>query len=692
MRRGSGPADRRREWLEADGQGGFASGTVAGVRTRRYHALLLAATTPPTGRVVLVNGIEAWVEEEGRTTPLTTQHYLPDVTHPDGHSRLVDFRPDPWPTWRWWIRDGVEIVQEILVPRVGPGHGKGQEGEGTSVAIRWRLEGESSAALLLKARPLLSGRDMHALHHENGEFRFDGETVGDGIRWRPYAGLPAVFSHANGSYAQDPIWYRSFLYEEERARGLDHVEDLASPGVLTWELVRADAVWILSAGDATPAEPDASRRAAGLRDRERRRRRSFASPLHRAGDAYLVRRGDGATIIAGYPWFGDWGRDTFIALRGLCLATGRLVEASQILTQWADAVSEGMLPNRFVEQGDAPEFNSVDAALWYVIAVDEFFRCAEERGLSGLERLRPRLEDAVDAILGGYATGTRHGIRVDDDGLLAAGAPGLQLTWMDAKVGDWVVTPRIGKPVELQGLWINALAVGRRLTARWGQLFRLARATFPERFWNAEGSYLFDVVDVDHERGALDWSFRPNQVFAVGGLPIPLLDKGRARAVVDAVEHRLWTPLGLRSLAPDDPAYRRRYEGGIAERDGAYHQGTVWPWLIGPFVEAWLRVRGGGAVAREEARCRFLAPILAHLDEAGLGHVSEIADAEPPHAPRGCPFQAWSVAEALRLSAEVLAEPSQEAGAPGGAPEARFPSARADEPDEHTHEREGVTA
>ena len=266
------------------------------------------------------------------------------------------------------------------------------------------------------------------------------------------------------------------------------------------------------------------------------------------------------------------------------------------------------------------------------------------------------LGSAVEAILAGYARGTRYGIRLDSDGLLAAGLPGVQLTWMDAKVGDQVITPRVGKPVEIQALWLNALWSAAIFSDRWTDLLARGRSAFEERFWNETGGTLHDVVDPWHQRGAADPTFRPNQIFAVGGLPLSLLEGERARRVVDAVESRLWTPLGLRSLAPGEPGYRPRYEGGIWERDSAYHQGTVWPWLLGPFVDAWVRARKSTAKAKAEARERFLAPLLRHLDEAGLGHISEIADAEPPHTPRGCPFQAWSVAEALRLSRELPAE------------------------------------
>jgi predicted glycogen debranching enzyme len=636
--------------LEADGLGGFASGTVSGVRTRRYHALLLAATAPPTGRLVLVNGFDSWVESEGRRFALSSQRYLPDVTFPDGATRLQSFIDDPWPRWSFRLENGTLIEQEIFVPKGSP-----------QVALCWRMGGSRAGTLIV--RPFLSGRDYHSLHHENPDFRFPAARQGDRVSWHPYAGGPEIVALANGAYTQEPLWYRNFLYAEERARGLDFLEDLASPGVFRFALGRREAVLILAAGEGgAPSLPDGSAEkvVAALRRAEKRRRKAFGSRLERSGDAYLVKRGKGRTIVAGYPWFTDWGRDTFIALRGLCLAAGRLEEARDILLGWSHAVSGGMLPNRFSDRPEeAPEFNAVDASLWYVIAAHEYLEasgrattaeppCPICGASSGC------LERATIAILEGYAKGTRHGIRMDADGLLAAGQPGVQLTWMDAKVGDWVVTPRVGKPVEVQALWINALAIGAGLEVRWQDPFERARQAFPGRFWNEEVGCLHDVVDVDHQPGAVDRTVRPNQIFAVGGLPLALLNGTRARKVVEMVEARLWTPLGLRSLAPGEPGYRGRYDGGIRERDGAYHQGTVWPWLLGAFVEAWLRVRGGTVEATEEARVRFLVPLLRHLDEAGLGHVSEIADGDAPHTARGCPFQAWSVGEVLRLDRGVL--------------------------------------
>jgi predicted glycogen debranching enzyme len=640
--------DDRTEWLEADGLGGFTSGTTVGVRTRRYHALLLAATTPPTGRMVLVNGFDAHLETPDGTFALTTQRYAPDVLHPDGAARIAGFDIDPWPTWHFALPGGVRLVQELFVAN----------GSGI-VVVSWTLL-NAATGVDLTVRPFLSGRDYHSMHHENGAFRFEPEQSGASLTFRPYDGVPPIRMLSTGEYRHDPAWYRQFLYSAERERGLDAVEDLASPGVLKFHLGWAGdrAVWMLSAGAQDALAPPTRQEVFDLEARlcsgERDRRSRFGSALDRAADAYLVKRGSGRTIIAGYPWFTDWGRDTFIAVRGLCLATGRLSDARDILVEWAGAVSEGLLPNRFPDRGEAPEFNAVDASLWYVVAASELLGHTE--GATVLSPSdRDALHAAILAIVEGCAAGTRYGIRMDADGLLAAGVPGVQLTWMDARVGDRVITPRVGKPVEVQALWLNAVDAGSRIDVRWRETFERGRTAFVQRFWIEEHGNLADVVDVDHRPGTRDETFRPNQILAVGGLPVRLLDGRRARRVVEAVEEQLVTPLGLRSLAPGEPGYAGRYEGGPADRDAVYHQGTVWPWLLGAFVDAWVEARGRTDAARAEARRRFVEPLFAHVASAGLGHVSEIADAEPPFTPRGCPFQAWSLGELIRMERMILA-------------------------------------
>lgn len=643
------------EWLEADGFGGFASGTVGTLRTRRYHALLLAATRPPGGRMVLVNGVEAWLEANGKRYPLNMQRYVPNVIYPDLTASLLGFDTVPWPTWRYQLEPHLTLTAEVFVSKAT-----------CETVLSWRLDDAASldgtTAPILKVRPLLSGRDYHALHHENPAFNFTAQIGGDqaSVSWQPYGDVPVIQAATNGAYAHAPDWYRNFCYVREQERGLDFSEDLATPGVFSFDLMQGEAVMVLSAAIATTtaaataatAIPVTSSNAqqvlahaAELAGVEQQRRSTFGSRLQRSADAYVVMRNAGRTILAGFPWFTDWGRDTFIAMRGLLIASGRLDEAEAILLEWSGALSEGMLPNRFPDYGDTPEYNSVDASLWFIVAVHDYLATNHAGAAT-----KARLQQAAEAILKGYSQGTRFNIQASpEDGLLNAGQAGVQLTWMDAKVGDWVVTPRIGKPVEVQALWINALRIAATWNPQWQAAAERAQQAFHERFIDPSTQALFDNVDVDHVNGTTDRSIRPNQIFAVGGLPFPILEGAAARAVLDQVEAQLLTPHGLRTLAASDPAYRGHYGGTPLARDGAYHQGTVWPWLLGPFVEAWLRVHGNEADAAAQARARFLDPLYRHLDHAGLDHLSEIADGDAPHSPAGTPFQAWSLGELLRI-------------------------------------------
>ena len=585
------------EWLEPNGRGGFASGTADLVRTRRYHALLLPATVPPTGRMVLVNGLEAWLDTRDGPVALSSHRYRPGVIHPDGARRVVAFTHDPWPAWTYALPDGRRLTQEVFV---APGSGQ--------ASMRWSLVGRGGPAEL-HVRPLLSGRDYNALHHENPAFAFAPARQGPGVViWQPYPGLPPIAVHG-GTYRHDPTWYRGFLYMKEQARGLDCEEDLASPGILSFDLQAGDATLAFRA-DTDPARPVAE-----LAVQERGRRGALP-PLHRAALGHIAARGAGATVIAGYPWFTDWGRDTFIALRGILLATGRHGLARTVLLAWAGMVDRGMLPNRFPDDGGPAEYNSVDASLWFVVAVGELLAAG---GTPDAEART--LRAAGTAILEGYAAGTRHGIRLDADGLIACGEPGVQLTWMDAKVGDWVVTPRTGKPVEVQALWINALAVagGWDGGARWARMEAAARQAVLARFPNPATGGLHDVVDVDGVPGTVDSRVRPNQVFAVGGLPHTIVPPDTAAAIVGLMERRLLTPLGLRTLDPGDPGYRGRYEGGIWERDGAYHQGDGLALAARP-------VRGGVAPG---ARQRAGGP------HGGPGAVPAAAPRPPGHRGAG---------------------------------------------------------
>lgn len=477
--------------------------------------------------------------------------------------------------------------------------------------------------------------------------------------WKPYGDVAGVAACFNGAYRHHPDWYYDFLYEEEAERGYEAVEDLFSPGILEWRLDsdHTDAYLLLRSWNASESEsdgvnaPDTTEKFAALVETEQTRRTN-CSTLELAARSYLVERGPGLSIIAGYPWFMDWGRDTFIALRGLCLATGLFDEAQRVLLTWADSLDRGMMPNRFTDGPDEPQYNSVDASLWFVVASYELLVDTEKRGVGVIAEASDRLREAIESILQNYSAGTRYSIHEADDGLLCTGEPGFALTWMDAIADGTPLTPRIGKPVEIQCLWLNALRIGGLLiSSTWTQKYRNAKSSFDHRFWDPSLRCLYDVIDVDHNNGWTDSHVRPNQVFAVGGLPFQLTHGEAANAIVETIEQTLLTPMGIRSLSPDDPEYRGRYEGPQPDRDRAYHQGTSWPWLMGPFVEAWLRVRNFSTEAREEARRRFLAPLDHYIQDTGAGHLCEIADGDYPHTPRGCPFQAWSLGEFIRIKA-----------------------------------------
>jgi glycogen debranching enzyme len=633
--------DLSAEWLEADGRGGFTSGAVGLLRTRRYHALLLASATPPTGRFVLVNGIEAWAVTPAGRTALSAQAYADGTIFPDGLAHLRNFQAAPFPSWMFALPDGAAITFTIFCAR-----------DEAETVLRWTAD----RPIDLAVRPLFSGRDYHALHRQNRAFAFGSVTTEAGRTWRPYDGVPPISARGDFGWTDEPLWYLGFCYAQERERGLDDSEDLASPGLFTWKSVRQATL-------AFRAGPPGSRPLDAVERAERARRSRPARDV--AADAYLAARWDGRTVLAGFPWFTDWGRDTFVAIRGLLIARGRLREAADVLLAWSGCISEGMLPNRFPDVGEEPEYNSVDASLWFAVAVHELLAAG---GAEAEDAARLRV--AVVAVLEGYASGARHGISLDKrDGLLRAGAPGVQLTWMDARIGDHVVTQRAGKPVEVQALWINALRAAGEWPSggRWRTLADRARASFLVAFPDPETGGLIDVLEAPDVQGGRDRRIRPNQVLAAGGLPFEVVTPELRAGIVALAERELLTPLGLRTLSPSDPDYHPRYVGGPAERDRAYHQGAAWPWLLGPFVAAWLAVHGARpeslAMARVEARARFLAPLREHLQAAGLGHVSEVVDGDPPHHPGGCPFQAWSLGEMIRIETMLGDE-----APPGAAP------------------------
>ncbi|GKS57503.1 glycogen debranching protein [Nitrospira sp.] len=637
------------EWLETNGRGGFASGTVAGANTRRYHALLLVARRPPVDRVVLVNQVEDWVTVGDARTSLATNLYSGAV-HPEGYRACEGFVLDPWPIWSFEVC-GVRLLREILCVR-------GRD----LVIVRWRRVDTLPVPVMLSVRPKLSGRDYHSLHRENQTLQPDAETAPGRVTWHPYHDIPPVRAHHNGRYRHQDEWFRCIQLPAEQSRGLDGEEDWWSPGEFTWTLSSGNSAILVFTTEDEPVD------AIRWIDEERARRSRLESSapgmdrlarrLWTAAETYISQRGEQQTVLAGYPWFTDWGRDTFISLPGLCLVAGRHDVARQIIRTFASHVSEGMIPNRFPDQGEKPDYNTIDASLWFVHTVGRYLDLSSDD-----EFLYNVAWPAVKQIIDGYRRGTRYGIRLDQDGLITGGELGVQLTWMDAKVGDWVVTPRHGKPVEVQALWTRSLEVAEALARRFGdpteaERYRAdrlrARLAFQARFWYQEGGYLYDVVDGPQGN---DSTLRPNQLYAIS-LARGLLTFEQAHQVLEIVRAKLLTPVGLRTLSPDHPDYRGIYQGGAWERDGAYHQGTVWPFLLGAFVTAWIKTYGASREVQLEAR-KFLEGLDAHLEQAGLGQVSEIFDAEPPHTAKGCIAQAWSVAEPLRVLLEDLIDVSE---------------------------------
>jgi predicted glycogen debranching enzyme len=633
------------EWLEPNGRGGFASGTVAGANTRRYHALLLTARKPPAERVVLVNHLEEWIDLDGRSVPLSTNLYRGTV-HPAGYTYCAEFSSVPWPTWTF-VCGGIMVQREILCV---PGR--------DLVIVRWKSLRSGQPILTLRVRPMLSGRDYHCTHHENTMLAAGGSSMPGRVSWQPYPDVPAVRAIHAGEYRHEPEWFRQIQLPVEQQRGLDGEEDWWSPGEFRFEIDSGEERTLVLTSEAI----DTLDAAMLIKHEEARRyqqvqtapsRDSLAGLLWRATESYLSERDAGQTVVAGYPWFTDWGRDTFIALPGLCLVTGRYDTAWRIIESFSAHVSEGMVPNRFPDAGELPEYNAIDASLWFIDAVERYLSYSQDE-----VRVRAIAWPVVKQIIDGYRRGTRYNIHMDKDGLITGGVSGVQLTWMDAKVGDWVVTPRQGKPVEIQALWVRALEIGIKLAAQFGEaayagrcrrLRDLAKKSFRTKFWNEASGFLYDVTDGPE---GSDASLRPNQIYALA-LCDDLVVKEQAKQILAVVNDQLLTPVGLRTLSPSDSRYRPRYEGGVAERDGAYHQGTVWPFLLGSFVTAWIKTFGKSTKVQAEARA-FLNGLEAHLREACVGQVSEIFDGDAPHMPRGCPAQAWSVAEPLRAMIEDL--------------------------------------
>ncbi|MEO6733538.1 MAG: amylo-alpha-1,6-glucosidase [Ferruginibacter sp.] len=628
------------EWIETNGLGGWASSSIIGCNTRRYHGLLVAATKPPAERTALVSKLDETIIINGSRYELGVNNYPNNTIHPTGNLYLQSFTKNFFPEWIYKV-NGIELKKTIAMIH----------DEDTTVIIY-----EVTKAVrhfTLELLPLLSVRGYHSLMHANDSVNKQAEFLKDTFKARLYDGTAEINIHVPGSvYQHHPNWFLHFNYAVEQYRGLDFEEDLFNPGHFSIELKEGDVIGIILSTENIEAK-----NALQLLEQEKQRREKLLThhdkdetvqQLILAADQFIVKRGDNLkTIIAGYHWFTDWGRDTMISLPGLCLSTGRFEDAKKIIAAFAGSVSMGMLPNRFHDNNEPPEYNNVDGTLWFFIAIKKYLEATGDEDFV-INEILPVLKDIIDW----HFRGTRYNIHVDEDGLLYAGETGQQLTWMDARIGTWVVTPRMGRPVEIQALWYNALKIFAALLIMNNQhkdavVVELsatkAKESFEKLFWYEAGNYLYDVID---ESGKPDHTLRPNQLFAIS-LPYALIDGDKAASVLSIIEQKLYTPVGLRSLPPEDINYVSHYGGDAWLRDSAYHQGTVWSWLLGPYVEALIKTGNQQLKANE-----VIEKFKYHLNEGGIGTVSEIFDADAPHHARGCIAQAWGVAEILRVMKE----------------------------------------
>lgn len=673
---GNLPDAESREWLVTNGIGGFASGTVATSMTRRYHGLLIAALQPPVGRNHLVAALDEVVRYGGKSYELATHRWAGGAISPQGHLLLESFRLEgTTPVWTYALADALFEKRIWMI-----------QGENTSYVQYTPIRASGPLEIELKA--LVNYRDFHASTHA-GDWQMKIAPIENGVMVVPFEGAtPFYLRSPHSSCEPRHEWYRDCFLPMERERGLDDHEDHLLAAVFRAELHVGDHVHVIVSTEAgtsivaeSPANQDSGFDArspsqslltlaqrtiheASLLKSWTSQNPSSASIAPRwlpqlvlAADQFIVKRSlpeepNGHTIVAGYHWFGDWGRDTMISLPGLTLTTGRPEIACQILLAFARYVDGGMLPNNFPDASGKPQYNGVDAALWYFEAARQYFASTQDAGT--LQKLFPIFSGIIDS----HLNGTRYNIHVDpSDGLLYAGGPGVQLTWMDAKVAEWVVTPRTGKPVEVNALWINALETmaqfaraSNKPTESFERLSAQAKASF-QKFWNADRNCCFDVIDSPGpgKGGVNDATLRPNQLFAVS-LPVSPLSTAQQKSVVDICAQHLLTSHGMRSLASAGPGYQGRYSGDQHSRDVAYHQGTVWGWLLGPFALAHLRVYKDRGAA-----LRYLEPLGSHISAFGLGTLAEIFDGDPPHTPRGCIAQAWTVAEVLRAWHEISA-------------------------------------
>jgi predicted glycogen debranching enzyme len=647
------------EWLRSNRLGAYAAGTILGCNTRRYHGLLVAATNPPVGRVVTLSTVMEQVIIDDQPYDLATNEFA-DTFSPNGAELIAAFADEHAVETTWQI-NGTTITRQIALAT-----------DANAVAIRYEVDGDPIDRITI--RPFVAMRDFHALRKADGS-EWMTETHEGGMSVRDLnndiGDLHIRTKHAD--FQADGQWWYRLLYRVDRDRGQDAFEDIYSPGVFTWEPGKSGKCKLI----ASLGEPaDVSMK--GTVKARREEANAFAGSvvhgnrlarrLASVAPTYLVNRrtpqtDEGLSILAGFPWFADWGRDTFIALPGLLLETEQFDLARRVFATYADAIRNGLVPNRFDDYGGEPHYNTVDASLWFIIAAERYMQAVGEDSDS-LAFWKKVLQPACQTILQRYRDGTEFDIRADSDGLLTAGSAETQLTWMDAKLGDDVITARYGKAVEINAMWHSAHCIlaercrphDPETADEYARDAAGMATAFIDTFWNNELCWLNDVIT---PMGP-DASLRPNQLLAIS-LPHSPLATEQQRLILQVIEEKLLTPYGLRTLSPDDARYRRRYGGCWESRERAYHQGTVWAWLMGPFIEAYLKVEAacGNDHAPNQAR-RWLSGFEDHLDHAGLGHISEIFDGDWPHQPRGCFAQAWSVAEVLRACRLVdRAEASQ---------------------------------
>ncbi|MHB8567394.1 MAG: amylo-alpha-1,6-glucosidase [Nitrososphaerales archaeon] len=637
-------AAKKREWLVANGLGSYASSTIIGLNTRGYHGLLVASLEPPVKRTLFLSKLEEELEVGGRKYLLAVNRY-PETIYPQGHLHLEQFRFERYPIFVYHVGNSI-VEKSVIMPYAD-----------NTVIITYKVI-ESDTPVKISVYPIINCRDYHGRTHEDPRWNFAQSLNPKGTEIRAFAGADTLYMQSDiAPYQISGLWYKNFVYEVSRETGLAESEDQYNPGFFQTKLEHGAQLSILASlrrQDTFSTE--------GVKYREMQRVRTFQARLPQtdpfflaladAADTFIVKRRstNAKSIVAGYHWFTDWGRDSMISIPGLTLVTKREEEGKEIIRTFLSYLSEGLIPNTFLDAGEEPVYNTIDAPLWLINACFGIY--SETGSLNFIEEVYPKLQQVMNA----YSNGTRYGIKQDNDGLIRGGVEGEALTWMDAKVDGVAVTPRIGKPVEVSALWYNALKSMERFSedlrkdpSEYSRMAENTKVSFNMKFWDERRSCLHDVL-LNGDKG--DGKTRPNQIFAIG-LPFPVLDEWRWRETLRTIESELLTPVGLRTLSPFDPEYRANYVGGPKERDSSYHEGTVWPWLFGYYVSSYLK-----AFPRDHKTLSFVhelyTPFKKRLTEAGINTISEIYDGEPPNLPRGCISQAWSVAELLRSYKEAF--------------------------------------